>query len=278
MTNLAVVRETEQAEKKQVNELVVVASQQPGVGQRLLSARKAKGWSKAQVARRLNLTETYVQALESDAFDRLPGPTFVKGYIKNYAACVGLSPQEILGVYERQAQPVSEQGNVRRRGKLKVASTDPVMRALGVLSVVLFVVSSMYWWQKQAGGLETVAEAVTVVEVETVSGETRVEKLDLSVQPEESAAAVANSQAPVAVDSMQVTFVDSSWLEVRDASGSVLFSGVKETGETLSLTSSSYFDVVIGNAAAVKLSYNSAPVDLTPYMGEGNEARFQLGL
>lgn len=270
MTNLAVSLE-EQAASAEVSELVVVASQQASVGQRLRVARQAKGWTEAQVARRLNLTESYVRAIESDDFDCLPGMTFVRGYMRNYATCLGLSVEDMLSVFEQQSRAAADPVKVRKREKLKAASTDPVMRIIGALSVLMFVLSSMFWWRQQDVAIAPVTETVTVVEVGTVSGETLVETLDLSVPQSEVAVAVGG-------DTLRVTFTDNSWLEVRDASGEVLFSGVKQMGETLQLTTLSSFDIAIGNAAAVKLSYNSAPVDLTPHTSNGNAAKLQLGL
>ena len=64
---------------------------------------------------------------------------------------------------------------------------------------------------------------------------------------------------------------------VRNANDEVLFSGVKLAGDEIRLASPSFFDIAIGNAAAVKLSYNSAPVDLSTVTQGGNAATLQLG-
>ena len=271
MTNLAVSLE-EQADSAEVSELVVVASQQASVGHRFRLAREAKGWTETQVARRLNLTESYVRAIESDDFDSLPSTTFVRGYLRNYATCLGLSPESMLDVFEQQTLASFQPVRIRKREKLKAASTDPVMRVIGALSVLLFVLSSMFWWRQQDVTIAPVVDTLTVVEVGTVSGETLVETLDLNAPQSDMSAVAADG------DILQVTFTDNSWLEVRDASGTVLFSGVKQAGETLQLATLSSFDIAIGNAAAVKLSYNSAPVDLTPHTSNGNAAMLQLGL
>lgn len=292
MTNLAVPQAEQQTATAEVSELVVAATEQASVGMRLRLGREARGWTQAQVARRLNMTGSYIEALESDDFETLPNTTFVRGYLRNYAVCLKLSPQELIAVYQQQLSDAAGPAKMRKREKLKAVSSDPVMRVLGALSVLLFVLFSMFWWRQQGVPLipANVNDTVAIVEVENVAGETLVETLDLSVPElvDRGASAVVGSPAVMfsaAVlagnevgDVLLVDFADSSWLEVRDARGSVLFSGVKQAGEILQLASLSSFDIVIGNAAAVNLSYNSAPVDLSIYTSGGNSAKLQLGL
>jgi len=67
---------------------------QPGA--RLAEARAALKLSAADVARQLKLSVAQVEALESGQFDRLPGPVFVRGFIRNYARLVKLDPDELL--------------------------------------------------------------------------------------------------------------------------------------------------------------------------------------
>lgn len=278
MTNLA-----EKLPEQHVDaaDLTLVASQ-TGVGEQLKKAREARGWKPIQVAQRLNLSERYIVSIETDNFDALPGATFTRGYLRNYAQCVGLESEAILGAYERHMSVNAEPVKLRKRERLKAFSTAPVMRALGALSVLLFVFLSMYWWRSEQQAVITpMTDYVAVVVVETVEGETKVETIDLSAPQAVDKANTQSADQQFAAESgdvLVVEFVDSSWLEVRDTRGQVLFSGVKQAGETLQLTSLSPFDIAIGNAAAVKLSYNSAPVDLTTYTRNGNVAELQLGM
>ena len=73
-------------------DLTLVASQL-SVGEQLKKARLGRGWMLSDVAQRLNLTERYVVALEADDYSALPGTTFVRGYLRSYAQCVGLEKE-----------------------------------------------------------------------------------------------------------------------------------------------------------------------------------------
>lgn len=60
------------------------------IGQVLSAARQANGLSMRDVAQQLNLAVATIESLEEDAFDQLPGLTFVKGYLRSYARLLGL--------------------------------------------------------------------------------------------------------------------------------------------------------------------------------------------
>jgi len=199
-------------------DLTLVASQL-SVGEQLKKARQALGWTSSQVAKRLNLSERYVAALEADEYSALPGPTFVRGYLRNYAQCVGLEKDAVMEAYQSYLNAIAAPVKLRKRERLKAFSTAPVMRALGALSVLMFVLSSMYWWRSEKSAVDAPAsDAMTVVEVGTVEGGTKIESFDMnSLLRIDAGAAPINGQLPAAdADTLWVGFDESRWLKVRD--------------------------------------------------------------
>src|SRR5438309_9495044 len=65
-------------------------------GTALRGAREAAGLSIDAVAQQLKLAPRQVQALEDDDFARLPGRTFVRGFVRNYARFLGLDPDDLV--------------------------------------------------------------------------------------------------------------------------------------------------------------------------------------
>ena len=65
-------------------------------GARLSEARQAQGLATADVARRLKLSVGQVEALEAGRYQDLPGPIFVRGFIRNYAKLVRLDADELV--------------------------------------------------------------------------------------------------------------------------------------------------------------------------------------
>ena len=65
-------------------------------GNPLAVARAAAGLSIADVGRQLKLSGWQVEALESGDYKRLPGPVFVRGFIRNYARLLKIDPAPLL--------------------------------------------------------------------------------------------------------------------------------------------------------------------------------------
>ncbi|HLJ58739.1 MAG TPA: RodZ domain-containing protein [bacterium] len=70
-----------------------------GIGERLRNAREARGLSLDDVEAATRIRRRYLEALEEEAFDRLPGPAYVRGFLNAYASHLGLPPEEIASMY-----------------------------------------------------------------------------------------------------------------------------------------------------------------------------------
>mgnify|MGYP003536244350 CR=1 FL=1 len=66
------------------------------VGHILRKARMARGLSIDDVSRQLRLSNQQVEAIEKEDFDKLPGRTFLRGFVRNYASLCQLNPAPLL--------------------------------------------------------------------------------------------------------------------------------------------------------------------------------------
>ncbi len=82
------------------------------IGNLLRESRESRGESREDAARVTRIGKNYLAALEEDAFDRLPSPAYVKGFLRAYGKHLGLSPDDLVRRYEEQVspEPVTEQG------------------------------------------------------------------------------------------------------------------------------------------------------------------------
>lgn len=88
------------------------------------------------------------------------------------------------------------------------------------------------------------------------------------------------SQAPVATSNSNgivLNFNGDCWLEIRDSTGKVLFSGMQRSGGSLDLSGTPPYKVKIGAPASVQMQYRGKPVDLSRFIKAGLVARFNLG-
>jgi cytoskeleton protein RodZ len=70
------------------------------LGKRLREAREGRGLSLVQVQAATRIRRTFLEALEEEHFDQLPGDVYARGFIRNYARFLGLDPEETLQAYK----------------------------------------------------------------------------------------------------------------------------------------------------------------------------------
>ncbi len=73
------------------------------LGAWLTQVRTSFNAEQREVARHLGLNAAIIEALESDNFERLGPPVFVRGYLSRYARLLNLPEQAVLERYRRQA-------------------------------------------------------------------------------------------------------------------------------------------------------------------------------
>jgi cytoskeleton protein RodZ len=76
-----------------------------GEGQMLQAAREEKQWSYTYTEEITKIRVRYIQALEEEKYEILPGTTYVKGYLRTYAKQLGLNSDEIIALYNSSAMP-----------------------------------------------------------------------------------------------------------------------------------------------------------------------------
>lgn len=150
-------------------------------GETLRLAREAKGLSPASVAQSLNLSEFNVRLIEDGAFERLPGLTFARGYVRAYARLLGLDQNRVIVEFDQFTGTTAGAAAVKTLGKVKepVRTSRAVMRMLTLLVFLLLGVGTFMWWQEtqrlpvDIGGL-----SLDKVEVDSVDGTTEVHRFD----------------------------------------------------------------------------------------------------
>jgi len=74
-------------------------------GKRLKRERELQSLSVAEVSRSTRIKENFLRAIEEDRYDLCPPPFYVKGFLTNYARCLGLDPKDILLKYQDLMKP-----------------------------------------------------------------------------------------------------------------------------------------------------------------------------
>ncbi|SEJ33095.1 RodZ family helix-turn-helix domain-containing protein [Pseudomonas sp. NFR16] len=172
----------------------VVAATRSNPGETLRQVRESKNWSLPDVALRLNLTVTSLSYLEAGDFDKLPGHTFARGYIRAYAKLMGLDQAALVNEFDQYTGTDGKGSNVHALGRIEepVRLSHNILRIVSLLLLIALIGGGFVWWQDQATlrGKEPTNLGMEHVEVESADGTTQIHPLD---EPEDQA--VAQGQA-----------------------------------------------------------------------------------
>ena len=113
------------------------------VGERLREARERQKVSLHAIAEKTNISVRFLDAIEKNQFDKLPGGIFTRGFIRSYAAQVGLDPDatvaQFLADEPSQRDDDIDEARPRTQGDGPAIGTR-LLAGLGVLVVALAIV------------------------------------------------------------------------------------------------------------------------------------------
>jgi cytoskeletal protein RodZ len=155
----------------------------PSFGEELRRERELRGIGLREVAEATKVNIRYLEAMERDDFEHLPGGVFNRGFVRAYAQFIGVDPDSMVNAYlmEEQAQtghPGSGAESLlrgRRSGKVKpddgraaaeVPPARPILRwslvGLLVIVIVITVVILATVFSDTWAGANGMAEAESV--------------------------------------------------------------------------------------------------------------------
>ncbi|MHA6197163.1 RodZ domain-containing protein [Pseudomonas wadenswilerensis] len=176
----------------------VAAATRENPGETLRQARESRGWDQGEVARKLNLTVSSLKNLEDGAFDKLPGHTFARGYIRAYAKLLDMDQAALVQSFDGYTGTHAQGSDVHALGRIEepVRLSHNILRIVSLLLLVVVVGGGFIWWKDQSGnaGKELFSLAPEHIEVESADGTTQIHPLD---EPEDQA--VAAGEQPEAV-------------------------------------------------------------------------------
>ncbi len=277
-------------------------------GASLAAARNKIGLSTADVARSLRLSVRQIEAIEADDFERLPGKTFLRGFVRNYAKLLNIDPEPLLEACQytairpqAQSQPISvPPGQVEisaSRSQRTFSGNKPSLWLK--YAPVIFVLALLVWmgfeFLEGSNGNTVVVKpsgedsaAVALVLPPPVQSQVQGEPPPASPEapvaalvPKEDASPVAqqavnrDASIPPGGAKVQLSFSGESWIDLRDKSGRTIFKQTGQAGNEQVISGAPPLALTVGKAVNVKVYYNDQPVDLIPHTS-GDVARLTL--
>lgn len=72
------------------------------IGQQLVEARERSGKSVQDIERAIKIRAKYVEALEADEFDAIPGDAYVAGFLRSYCEFLGIDATPLVEAYRAE--------------------------------------------------------------------------------------------------------------------------------------------------------------------------------
>ena len=218
-------------------------------GENLRRERELRGVDLHEMAEATKISIRFLQALEQDRVDILPGGIFPRAFVRQYGKYLGLDPERLVAefVFAFGGDPVPARAP---SGQVHLDASHRVwMVAAAVLLVIAFA-----WWKMSARPSAPRAEAPAAV----------------------ASAASAPSVAPLAFPTDRVyppptvvpevpsgvvvglTVKKKSWVEAK-VDGTTVLSRLMDEGETHRLDARDAVTLSLGNAGGVEYSLNGRP-------------------
>lgn len=125
------------------------------IGATLRNRRQELGISFETVVTRTRIRRSYLEALEQERFEDIPGDAYLKGYLRGYAECLGLDPQPLLEALPSK-KPALQNSSLIESASLPPAEQAPLgfpnsLRGpLLLVGLLVFLGLGWLWFDRQS--------------------------------------------------------------------------------------------------------------------------------
>jgi cytoskeletal protein RodZ len=196
------------------------------IGGSLREARLKRNLTPADVQKAIRIRDRYLQALEEERWEMLPGDAYVKGFLRTYADYLGLDGSLYVDEYNnRFARPDEPQLVPERFARREPRLGGGMLRPLIAVAVLVAIVAAVAAWQLSGSSGNKHGAPPTSVPTTTASHHTTPKKKHHK----------KHVSTPLPSKAVVVASRGDSWLWVRSgsASGPTVYEGTLLQGKTL---------------------------------------------
>jgi transcriptional regulator with XRE-family HTH domain len=242
------------------------------IGATLREARMRQRIDISEIESETKIRAKYLRALENEEWDLLPGPTYVKSFLRTYAEALGLDGKLLIEEYklrhERlsdvEMQPIRPPGAREPRRRRRAGSG----RGWAVLAVIVGLVTALYFLGNSGGSNGGNDAAVTTPSTPTSTTKARTSTTRRSSSSSASrAAARRRRQAQARLVRLRLVPTGPVYVCLKRAGGETVVNGrILQAGSRQPTYRSKRFRVLLGNSE-VRLRVNGKTRSVTPSGG-----------
>ena len=233
-------------------------------GDSFKKARESRGLSVAQIADETRISTRFLEAIENEDFQLLPGGIFNRGFIRTYAARVGLNADAAVKEYEQllnvqQPEPSISPNTPPPNNSTPRKNYYPV--AVGVLALAIIIFYAVT--RETRPPVPVTSETPVAVTQEAAS---------TPLTPAVSAAAEPQpAPVPTKAITLDIQATDQTWIKVKADGTNVSPGEILEPGMTRHFNADTSLNLVVGNAGGLNLKLNDQAVKAIGKTGQVRE-------
>jgi cytoskeleton protein RodZ len=229
------------------------------IGSTLREARMRARIDISEVEAKTKIRAKYLRAIENEEWDLLPGPIYVKSFLKTYADYLGLDSRLLLDEFKRrferptdhELRPIGSIGRERER-----AARGPLLPSWAIIGVVLVAVVAVLYLIGSGSGSKTPPAPVSA------GTGSHAKKRHHGHAHHRVKPPVTTPPAPT-VAKLQLVPTGDVYVCVVDSTGKKWIPGVIYTaGQTIPTVSAGELLITLGNNA-VQMRVNGKPYTVT---------------
>lgn len=225
-----------------------------GSGSKLRQERLAQSLSLEEIARQTRISQKFLEAIEAESFERLPGTVFTRGFVRQYAVCLKIDPEPLLERLPRVDLETVQLPDPAyyARPRRTIAWTGAATTGAWIVLAGVAVAGAYFYVERPKP-----APAEPKAQVASVATPAVPQKAD--------AAAITPEVQPVApADNRPVQVVlkarEASWVSIV-ADGKTAYTGILHPNDSRTVQADALVKVTAGNAGGVEISLNGKPLD-----------------
>jgi len=220
------------------------------VGNLLQQERLRKRLDLAGIAKSIRIPTAILEAIEEDRFDCIPGGSYRRHFIRQYACSLGLDGDSIIAEFKKQYEepplPLPVPPKTRR---------SSLWADLAWTIVVIGSVAATYHVAQNRRAAARREEQALQIQTESMRPPAPPDR-PLAAVPPPPETAPPVSTAPLHVS---LTATEPVWVSVK-CDGNMSYAGTLEAPESKTFDAAGAVIAVIGNAGGVQISLNGKPV------------------
>jgi cytoskeleton protein RodZ len=227
------------------------------IGQALREARMRSRIDITEVERATKIRARYLRALENEEWEALPGPVYIKSFLRTYSDYLGLDSRLLVDEFKRRFERPSDHEMrpvaPRRRERERIARGPLIPPWALIGAVLVLIVAALYVIGTLGGSKSTPPQ-------------TSSHRATLPRTTTTAPVAPARPPAPTTV-SLRLIPTGPVYVCVADQTGTLLIPGtIYDPGQAVPLERARELRVVLGNSA-VHARMSGKPLPIPPSAG-----------